>query len=61
MYILAIVLKHFIPVSAVEKLPFEQLNSNDGKDELEKNENDQNIEDIFQRVHNTIENGLKYP
>lgn len=46
-------------VRAVEELPFEELHGNDGKDEHEQHVDDQDVEDVFQRVHHTVKHGLQ--
>lgn len=46
------------PVGAVEKLSVEQLNADYGKNELEQYVHNEDVDDIFQRVDDTIEDRL---
>lgn len=46
-------------VCTVEKLPLEELHSDDGKDEHEKLVDYQDVEDIFQRRHYTVKHRLE--
>lgn len=46
-------------IVAEEELAVEELDANHGKDEKEKHVNDENVEHIFQRDHNTVEHSLE--
>lgn len=41
------------------ELPIEKLHSYDSKNELEQIVDDEDVEDIFQRINYTIENGFQ--
>lgn len=43
----------------MEKLPIEQLYSDDSKDEMKKYVHDENIEHILEGVDHTVEHGLQ--
>lgn len=45
-------------VGAVEKLPLKKLHSDDGKDEHEELIDNEDVEDVLQRRHNTVKHGL---
>lgn len=45
-------------ISTVEELPFEELDRNDSKYEHEEHVDDQDIQDILQGVHHTVEHSL---
>lgn len=45
-------------ISAVEELPFKQLHGDDGENEHEEHVDDQDVEDIPQRVHHTVKHSL---
>lgn len=45
-------------VSAVEKLPFEELHRDDSKYEHEEHVDNQDVEDVLQRVHHTVKHSL---
>lgn len=45
----------FAFIRAEEELSIEKLNCDDSKDELEENVNDQNVDDVLQRVDDAIE------
>lgn len=45
-------------VCTVEKFPFEKLDCDDSKDELEQHVHDQNVGDILQWVYHTIKHSL---
>lgn len=47
-------------VRAEEKLPVEQLHTDDGENELEQYVHDQNVDDILQRVDNAVEHRLQF-
>ena len=60
----------FAGIGTVEKLSIEQLNSYHSKDKMEEQVDDKDIEDVFQRVDDTVEHcfqlgnpfdGLKRP
>lgn len=59
LWLLAVFLCVLWTVSAIEELPLEKLHSDDGEDEHEKFVDNQNIEDVFQRCHHTVEHRLK--
>lgn len=46
-------------VSAVEKLSIEELNSYHSKDEVEEQVDDKDVEDVFQRVDDTVEDSFQ--
>ena len=46
-------------VVAVEELAVEELDTHHGKDEKEKDVDDENVEHIFERDHNTVEHSLE--
>lgn len=46
-------------VCTVGKTPFEQLDSNNGKDELEQHVNNHDVEYVLERVDDTVKHGLK--
>lgn len=46
-------------VGAVEKLSIEELNSYHSKDEVEQQVDDKDVEDVFQRVDDTVEHGFQ--
>lgn len=45
-------------IVTVEEASFEQLNGYDSKYELEKHVDDHDVEDVLQRVDDTVEHGL---
>lgn len=59
LWLLAVFLCVLWTVGTVEKLPLEELHSNDGKDEHEKLVDNQNVEDIFQRCHHAVKHRLQ--
>lgn len=46
-------------VCAIKEFPLEELHSDNGKDEHEEDVDDEDVEDVLQRVHNTIKHGLE--
>lgn len=46
-------------VTAVEKFPLKELNSNHSKDEHEEDVDDEDVEDVLQRVYNAVEYSLR--
>lgn len=46
-------------VSAVKKLPLEELHGNDGKDEHEEHVDNQDVQDVLQGVHHTVKHSLR--
>lgn len=56
--LLAVLLCVLGTVGTVEKLPLEELHSDDGKDEHEELIDDQDVEDVLQRRHHTIKHRL---
>ena len=46
-------------VVAVEELAVEELDTHHGKDEKEKDVDNENVEHIFERDHNTVEHSLE--
>lgn len=46
-------------ISAVKKLPFEELHCNDGKYEHEEHVDNQDVEDILQGVHHAVKHSLR--
>ncbi len=46
-------------VGTVEKLSIEELNSYHSKDEVEEQVDDEDVEDVFQRVDDTVEHGFQ--
>lgn len=46
-------------IGAIEKAPLEQLDGDYSEYKLEEEIDDENVEDVLQRVHHAIENGLK--
>lgn len=46
-------------IRAVEKLPFEELHRNDSKYEHEEHIDNQDVEDVLQRVHHTVKHSLE--
>ena len=45
-------------VGAVEKASLEQLDSNDGEDEVEQHVDDHDVDDILEWVDNAVEHSL---
>jgi len=45
-------------VSAVVEATLEQLDSDDGEDELEQHVDDHDVEDVLERIHHTVEHRL---
>ena len=56
--LLALVSGGFWLVSAVEEATAEELNSDDGEDELEEDVHDENVGHVLQRVYHTVEHRL---
>lgn len=46
-------------VSAVEELPLEELDGNDGEDEHEELVDDEDVEDVLEGGHDAVEDGLQ--
>ena len=46
-------------VVAEEELPVEELDADHGKDEQEEDVDDEDVEDILERVDDTVEDGLQ--
>lgn len=46
-------------VTAVEKFPLKELNSNHSEDEHEEDVDDEDVEDVLQRVYNAVEYSLR--
>lgn len=59
-YLLAIDGRVLAVIGAEEELPVEQLHSDDGEDELEQNVHDQNVDDILERVDDTVEHRFQF-
>ena len=47
-------------IGTVEKLSIEQLNSYHSKDKMEEQVDDEDIEDVFQRVDDTVKDGFQF-
>ena len=58
-YLPTVALKLFGFVTAEEEASFEELHGHHSKDEHEEHVDDQNVQDILQRVHHTVEHSLK--
>ena len=56
--VLAIVLRVFAVVGAVEEFAVEKLDSDNSENEMEEHVNDEDIEDVLQWVHYAVENGF---
>lgn len=56
---LAVFLGVLALVGAVEKFAVEQLDGHDGEDEMEEHVDDQDVEDVLQRVDDAVEDGLE--
>ena len=55
-HLLALVLRWFALVGTVEEFTVEQLYRYDGEDEMKEHVHDQNVDNVFQRIHHTVEN-----
>lgn len=53
--LLAFAFDEFGQIGAIVELSLEQLNSNDGEDEIEEHVDDKDIEDVLERIDNAIE------
>jgi len=58
-YLLTLLSVNLGQVGTEEKLSLEQLHSNHCEYKLEEDKDNQNVENIFQRVNNTVEHRLK--
>lgn len=47
-------------ITAVEKFPLKELNSNHSEDEHEEDVDDEDVEDVLQRVYNAVEYSLQF-
>jgi len=56
---LALVSGVFGLVSAVVEASFEQLDGDDGEDELEQHVDDHDVEHVLERVHHAVEHRLQ--
>ena len=56
--VLAIVLRVFAVVGAVEEFSVEKLDSDNSENEMEEHVNDEDIEDVLQWVHYAVEDGF---
>lgn len=54
----AVLLQLLRLIGAVEESAFEELHSNDGKNEHEEHVNDEDIEDVLQGIHHAVEDSL---
>ena len=57
--LLALVGSVFRLVGAVVEASLEQLDGDDGEDELEEHVDDHNVDDVLQRIHDTVEHRLR--
>lgn len=55
----AVFLQTFGLVGAVEEFAFEELNGDNSKDEHKEDVDDEDVQDVLQRVHNAVEHSLK--
>ena len=58
-YSLAVFFRVFAIVRAVEELAVEQLHRDYGEDELKQYVHNENVDDVFQTVHDTVEHRLE--
>ena len=58
-YLLALVGVLLAHVVTVEELSIEELNSYHSKDEVEKQVDDQDVKDVFQRVDDAVKDGFQ--
>lgn len=56
--VLTIVLRVLAVVCAVEELAVEQLDGNNGENEMEEHVNDEDIEDVLQWIDDTVEDSF---
>lgn len=56
--VLAFILSVLAVISAVEEFAVEKLDGNNGENEMEEHVNDEDIEDVLQRIDNAVEDGL---
>lgn len=54
----AVALKLFGNVGAIEEATLEQLHGHHGEDEHEQHVDDQNVQDVLQRIHHAVKHGL---
>ncbi len=47
-------------VSAIEKLSLKELHSDNSEDEHEEDVDDEDVQNVLQRVYNTVEHRLEY-
>lgn len=47
-------------ISAVEEFALEELHSDDSKDEHEEDVDDEDVQNVLQRIYNTVEHRLEY-
>lgn len=59
-FVLAIFLCVFAFIGAVKKFAVEELYSDDGKDKVEEHVDDENVEDVLERVDNAVEYGFQF-
>lgn len=55
----AVLLRVLGAVSAVEELALEELHGDDGEDEHEELVDNEDVEDVLERCHDTVKNSLK--
>ena len=58
--LLAFFCRPFTLVRAKEKFPVKKLHCNDSKNELEQDVNNEDVEDVLQRVDDTVEHSLQF-
>ena len=47
-------------ICAIKKLSIEELNSDDSKDEMEKHVDNENIENVLQRIDHAVEHCFQF-
>lgn len=55
----AVLLQNFGLIGAVEEFTLEELHSDYSEDEHEEDVDDENVQDVLQRVHNTVKHCLE--
>lgn len=55
----AVFLQNFGLIGAVKEFALEKLHSDYGKDKHEEDVNDKDVQDVLQRVHDTVEHSLE--
>ena len=59
-FVLAFAFDQLGEISTVVELALEELHCDDGKDEIEEHVDDEDVEDVLERVHHAVEDRFQF-